>query len=181
MEQINLQLHFLQTVYRLRENTDSIVTTVQAWLNNEETTAHQREMLSKSFVAWKLVADLQFMLSDLAITLRHYVEDDQNLQVLEAIGKDSYESRYGDTGGSCRTPDCYISELKRLEQAAQIATKMLMDLFEHYFFLLPSDSLIDIPGEDMIDLSRLNRDLSDERCLLEGLLGDVELVIKTMN
>ena len=181
MERINLQLHLLQVVYRLREDTDSIVTTVQDWLNNVETTDQHRDLFSKSPFARKIVDDLQFMLGDMAFTLKLCVEDNQHFQAIDTITKNRSESEHGDTGSSCRTLDCCVTELKNLEQAAQTATQMLMDIFERYFFQLPSLSLTNIPHEAIMDLSRLWRDLSTDLYWLERLLGDVEFVRNTMN
>lgn len=178
MNETNLQLDFLQRVYLLAESTNSIVTTVRAWLSNDEMTAHYGDLLSNSPLAREIVADLKFRLWDMAFTWD--CENDGQVsctQGLEDIEK-HFESIYGVASDSHGDPDCYATDMKILKQVAQIATEVLRDIFKHYFFMLPSDSAMSIPGTVIVTLNRLQSDLY-KLSWLEQILVDVEYVIET--
>jgi len=179
MNQTNLQLEFLQRVYALRQNTNSIATTVQAWLSHDEIGADYGEQLSKSPLAQKIVHDLKFRLWYVAFTWECEMDydPDASIQALEDIGNDSFESSYGGKDDSYRDPDYYAMDLQKLKEAAQIATEVLTDIFEHYFFMLPSDSPITIPDTLIPTLDRLQRDLPHKLYWLQRVLAGY--VIKT--
>jgi len=180
MKVMKSRVEFLQRVYPLIASTDAIVTTVQAWVNNNEMIARYGDLLSKSPLAQQIVADLKFMLWDMAYTWDcEYDGQISSTQGYEDIEK-HFESLDGATGDPRREPISYAMDLKTLEQVAQIATEALKDIFERYFFEMPSDSNhIIVPHAVVRTLDKLQRDLPDKLFWLEQILTDVEYVIES--
>jgi hypothetical protein len=137
MEQIKLQVEFLQKVYLLKETVNSIVERTEFWTKEEGISISFQRRLMWSPLAQRVVKDLVFEFEQALQLLWKYTLDAEvsDFELLEDLGERSLKSENDDSDGYGKNSN--VLNLNTLELAARTFLKIVDNAFQNSLFELP--------------------------------------------